>query len=446
MENLAIDYHHTHTTSSALRDLHYGVNDSYITLATMNAGNYNQHHYLGVEKTVSRALELKQDNIDIYHSANSFYMPKRSKVTLFTLDSLYLDIDCHKGGFDPHAALYFLKSNFFEVSIPTPTYTIFTGRGLQLYWKIESAPRQAVATWEVLQEQLADMLEELNDYMPNLNVDRQCLDVTRVLRVPYTKNMKVNKVAEIIDHFEYTYTMSEIFEGYFPDLIPLNKKTKNPLRTNKAYTPHTNKVIKVFNAYTLLMARVNDFRTLIELREGDLQGMRDMFLFMYAWTVIKKTDTFETLYRELDGINSLFKTPLPDKEVKKKAKHIYAKYKSDVLKKEKPTQTYEKYNRYVFKNVTIIKRLNITLDEQRQLSTIISKEIKYERNNRIRTPRNEQGLTKKQQETTDRRKAVAKYLQMGYKQKQIADILNISVETIKNDRKALAKSGVKNAL
>ena len=50
---------------------------------------------------------------------------------------------------------------------------------------------------------------------------------------------------------------------------------------------------------------------------------------------------------------------------------------------------------YWYKNSTLIERLNITEEEQKHLKTIIGVKEKYKRNNKRR---NENGLTKKQQE------------------------------------------------
>lgn len=50
--------------------------------------------------------------------------------------------------------------------------------------------------------------------------------------------------------------------------------------------------------------------------------------------------------------------------------------------------------------------LYITYEEQRHLKMIIGTQEKYRRNNERRTPRNENGLTKKQQELEDLRTKV----------------------------------------
>ena len=58
---------------------------------------------------------------------------------------------------------------------------------------------------------------------------------------------------------------------------------------------------------------------------------------------------------------------------------------------------------YWYKNETLIDRLGITSKEQRHMKTIIGIDEKYDRNNKRRRDerRNENGLTKKQQELLD---------------------------------------------
>ena len=109
-----------------------------------------------------------------------------------------------------------------------------------------------------------------------------------------------------------------------------------------------------------------------------------------------------------------------------------------MLKKEKPKQFYEHFDTYIFRNDTIIKKLEITEDEQKQMSTIIAKREKYDRNNEKRRNkrRNEAGLTKKQQEKADLKAEIKLLLAGGMSFRTIAKELNISLgkvqRTIKN--------------
>jgi hypothetical protein len=81
---------------------------------------------------------------------------------------------------------------------------------------------------------------------------------------------------------------------------------------------------------------------------------------------------------------------------------------------------------YNYRNRTLIDMLDITEEEQRHLKTIIGTNEKYRRNNVRRTPRNEQGLTPRQQSKQDNIKAVKQLADQGLKQREIAKELDIT--------------------
>ena len=87
---------------------------------------------------------------------------------------------------------------------------------------------------------------------------------------------------------------------------------------------------------------------------------------------------------------------------------------------------------YNYKNETLIEKLQITENEQRQLKTIISKGVKLERKNQIRRKarQNENGLTSRQQAKADKVKIIKKFLEQGLKQKELAQILGITQQYI----------------
>ena len=288
--------------------------------------------------------------------------------------------------------------------------------------------------WKLLQVRLAQELVKITQYVPGLTVDDSCVeDVTRVFRVVGTTNTKANKVATIVQSSNNRYSMSEIRDTYFEDLKPKTSKSKakTTITRNKAVISY------LYNSYSLQQARLTDLEKLIELRDGDMKGYRDELLFIYGWTVVNKRATEEVFTRELEALNTLFKEPLSDSDIRYKAKHIYNKHKSKILLKSEPKHFYENFDVYIFRNDTIIRKLNITEEEQKHMTTLIAKREKYDRNNTRRklNRRNEIGLTKKQQEKQERKSKVQDLKSKGYKQTEVAEMLGVSLRTVKTDWK-----------
>lgn len=414
-----------------IKDIHEDNDTSYITVANRNKSAWNQVHCLGYESATTHIITLRESEIqDIYHSNNSFFRPQRGEATLFNLNALYLDIDWHdaKEQIDHNRVIEYLNVVYFNRKVPLPSYIVATGRGLQLYWRIETAPKQAIFLWKLVQSRMAQALANISEFEAGINVDMSCVnDVARVFRVPNTFNTKSQTYARVVQYSENAiYTLSEIRDTYYKDLYKdsdrLAKKSKNNVIANK-----------FFNKLNLQQSRIDDLLLLLEMRAGDMVGCRDKFLFVYGWTLVGKRATEEVFVRELVAVNELFKDPLPYAEISYKARHIYKKYKSKVLKKDNPTQFYEYFDVYIFRNDTIIKYLDITEQEQKQLKTIIAKREKYDRNNERRQSerRNEAGLTKREQAKHDTMTRVRALKDKGLKQKQVASELGVGIATVK---------------
>ena len=398
---------------------------------------------------------LKAREVDVYDSVNEFSTAKRSESTIKKLNYLYCDIDCHKGMFNEWLTLEVLRADYFGSKVPYPSIINNSGRGLHLFWTLENEGAESLAKWKVLQQVILNNLASISEET-NCSVDFRCIDPSRVLRTVDTFNTKSKTLCRLVEKTNLTYTLDDILECFYgvnlDDLKPFNsnpnkdtgndKKTltgaKNALNERGEWkdlkVKRTNGIVSVFNAYSLLTCRAADLRKLLELRGGDMEGVRDEFLTMYAWTIISKKDDLEKLERELHGINSLFKNPLKDKEVSYKAQYIFNKFNKEVIKGADTSQ-FTEFDRYWYKNTTIIKRLEITPKEQKEMLTIISKEEKDQRRNKYKRDcrRNENGLTKKQQEKLDRYNTIQELKRLGYTQKAVSETLNISIRTVKNE-------------
>ena len=76
--------------------------------------------------------------------------------------------------------------------------------------------------------------------------------------------------------------------------------------------------------------------------------------------------------------------------------------------------------------------LRITSKEQKHMKTIIGTDEKYRRNNEKRTPRNEQGLTKRQQDKQNLINEIQSFKNKGMTQREISEVIGKSIRTIKN--------------
>ena len=198
------------------------------------------------------------------------------------------------------------------------------------------------------------------------------------------------------------------------------------------------------------MARVEDIETLCKLRGYNMKGYRNMIIHCYAyWKGIYVRDIDE-LENEVIELNNAFIEPMKDTEIKAilrcipKAIEKFLNYEQGLRNGEdkRVTKGMRDKGGYWYKNETLIERLNITPKEQRSLKTIIGTEEKYRRNNERRTPRNENGLTKKQQELKELRENILELKKEKFKNKDISIKLEIPLKTVERHITAMKKDGI----
>ena len=368
----------------------------YITIASKDP-NYKQWHYKSID-----IIENTEDILNIinaYVSQNTFYKPQRRIENIKELRAIYIDIDCHKTKYSKEAVKFFLEKDFYGIKIPQPNFLIDSGRGLYYVLLIEPVPSTVMPLWYAVQRYIYNQLKEFG-------ADPNALDPTRVLRVVGTVNSKSNSYVKILDMYPYEYKLREIQEEYLPEVSEKREKKKG----------RPKKVVSLFNEYSLYHARILDIAKICELRNYDLKGHRELILFLYRYfTCCFTQDSEEALQKALE-LNYMFKDPLSEREVirdTKSAEKAYAERK------------------YKYTNAKLIEILEITLEEQVGLKTIISSKEKYRRcadkkkANQKAKRRNENGLTKKQQELEDLRARVVALKNKGFNNSQISRELSI---------------------
>lgn len=374
----------------------------YRAFIKMNDKKFSQKMYK-TEKNLIKAINETEKEDEIYNlflTLNTFYKPKRTTENISQLENLYIDLDYYKKGIRLESVLFFLEKDYFNSIIPTPSLIIDSGKGLYLIWHIKPVPIKALPLWQAIQRYFLEMLK-------SLGADPTAIDPVRFLRIPGTVNLKCHSQVKILETNETSYTLNEIQNEYFTITKKTSIKHKN----------RVGKITKLFNIHSLYWTRIRDLVKLCEMREYDLKGHRELILFLYRYWSCIVLDEEGALENTLE-INSRFTEKLSKREV---------------TKATKSAERYYKDKRYNYSNKRLVELLDITDKEQQQLQTIISKNEKYDRNNKRRKNgrRNGEGLTKREKDKLDIQKNIKTLLAQGFTQKEIAKKLNKNISTIK---------------
>lgn len=381
-------------------DIIHGKSKGYITLASKNGDSFSQYHYTydGLKNMYSESIKGK-DNV--YISQNTFYKPQRRIENLKELNAIFIDIDCYNKNYTKEAVIYFLENDLYG-KIPEASMIIDSGRGLYYILLIEPVPAKALPLWYAVERYIYNHLKEFG-------ADAKALDPARVLRITGSINSKNNCTVKIIDYTENIYTLKDIQENYLPEL-KVNKKI------NKKGRPK--KVVSLFNQYSLYYARINDLSKICELRGYDLKGYRETLLFLYRYfTCCFTQDEIQALEKSIE-LNNNFILPLKENEVIKATRSAEIAYKTA---------------KYKFTNNRLIELLDITEEEQKYLKTIISKKEANEREKiaKKKARRNEEGLTKREEQKNKTTELVQKCKNDGLSQSKTAKKLAIGIATVK---------------
>ena len=393
----------------------HGNSEGWITKAKISSEGYKQWHYKHMQLV---GLKFNEDNV--YITLNTFYKTYRRIEYLKELKALFIDLDTYKTGFTKEQILMNLNENYFGKNIPIPNLIIDSGRGLYLIWLIKKVPSMALPLWKAAEEYFYKTLKEFG-------ADRQALDETRILRVPGSINSKSKTVVSILDEYDYIYDLREIQNGFLPELKPYEKKKGRPSKINF-----------IFRERSLYFGRIQDIIKLCELREYDLKGHRELILFLYRYYLCSFSEDVQKALDDVIELNNRFRQPLRENEAIRATRSAERCY-------------LDKSKQYKYKNDTLIELLEITEEEQKYMTIIISKE-EYKRRKRIRDriyqKKNYQEQLKAQGKLTEkekisqRREKILDLLAEGLTQKEIYTLMNISKRTCINDVNFLKGQGL----
>ena len=376
--------------------------EGYITVAKMG-NRWQQYYFEGIND-----LSINLKGKDVYISQNTFNNKSRRLIHLKELKALYIDIDCYKMNLSKEAVKYFMENDLYG-QIPVPNMLIDSGRGLYYIIFLENTMAEELPKWQLVEKYLYEKLKDLG-------ADNKALDATRVLRVTGTVNSKNNSIVKVIDTYDYQYTLDEIIENYIPEIIEDRKEKQKPKGVRKK--GRKKKFVSLFTLYKLYYTRFKDIKKLVEIRNYEMTGYREVTLFLLRYFMNVYHGDDDLVMEEILEINNSFTEPLEKDEV----------FKATLSGATRATE-----NVYKYSNDKLIKLLDITPSEQKQMATIISKSEKYYRNNKNRREqrRNKEGLTNKEAERIKNEKDILELKRKKYTLKQISKELNLSISYVK---------------
>lgn len=400
----------------------------WITLAKKDPDTkrFRQFHYQPEELASALSDWMGED---VYYSQNSFYKPQRRIDNIRQLRTLYVDLDVYNLGMTPEWVLGKLEWEVFGQGLPEPNMIIFSGRGLVLIWHIEPIPYQAMPLWRAVENYFAEQLKEVG-------ADTKATDPARIFRLAGSINSKNNAIVRAEYRHEYRYDIHQLQYDYLPELSPKRLAASAKKKGRKS------KIVRMFNIYTLHLARARDLAKLVELREGQIHDCRENLLFLYRYFTCCFTDDPQKALEDTLSLNSEFVNPLPEREVisaTKSAEKAWAA-KSDAKANEIAKKLGHPGAGYNMPNSTIINWLHITPEEEKQLSSIIGKGEKRRRNLLLKEqqrraagiPTREEYLAKEAQQKQERMSPIIEAIKQnpGLSQRALAKLTGFSRTSI----------------
>lgn len=390
-----------------------------------NIGAWNER-VMSKQEAIAKAAALELAKVqESFASQNGIrYGKTRSFYNISCLANVYVDLDVYKvpelAGLEKTDVLNLILNAFPEM--PRPTLFADSGRGMYLVWTFKSTKLPSfLPAWQQIEDALVSLLKPFG-------ADPQCRDVSRVLRIANTENIK--SMSSVV--------YQEIDDPIrFEELQKYTNWIRKQWREKKAETaPRKPGVVAkrlldfaTKNEYTLHQRRMQDIRKLAELR-GGLSDLRKTAAFCYALSAAWYCPTVESLNREVGAfIGECFVAP----EKYQRLSFGPAKRKRQNDEGVRLTWNGREYDaRYRMKNKTLIEWLQITPEEQRHMLTIISS---AEKGRRLTEKRRAAGVRPREEyvgAAKAKAEAARRLAQTGATRAMISEQLGININTVKH--------------
>lgn len=441
-----------------------------------------------ITKQDIKLLDRFVNEEDFYCSINSFYSCKAISKFTKRLRALIVDLDYYNIDYlkdlSAESVIELMK---MDVDYLEPSFYISSGRGLYVIWLLEKtyATKKSKAYWKKIEEDAIKKFEELG-------ADKKVKDLARITRPPESKNSKNDEIVRIIlpqnedrDIYEYAlnptrFELSDVAEYWWGEKEDKQDKIIKP---KKKKAKRKKKVVQLKTLSTLHYNRAIDLERIVHSRER-LAGCREYLLFLYRLNLLYANVERKRALELTLELNNAMKDSLSEDEVIRATKSAETNAEVYFRLREKYNDsmrfTLNEYlganGAYIYRNSTIIKELNITAEEQKDLLILIDSnekkkrkvirnkvyykdnkeyyekyyekyykvnqdKIKKDRKNRYEMKRKANNKLSRAERNERIRAKIKSLLTQGFTQRAIAQELNISLSSTNTHIKFLKENG-----
>ena len=369
---------------------------------------YNYDKFI---ETASKFMD--EGSEDTYFSINSFRRKKKQTCRLWHLNGFVLDFDYYRLPKYKELSPKEMYEKHIKDKLPfVPTAAIDSGRGLYILYSFKHASKGAYKVYQSIYNTFLTMFEEFG-------MDSKAMNGTQIIRVPGTLNTKSWTYVEVIEFNDTNYKLEDFF-SLLPYTLAQTKEYKKTIKIkvlNKIILTSEQEEKRYYNRRQQADTIFKDFEVLIRERNNNefLTGYREQLIYLARRRVKQYNGTLEEELNIAYHLNSLFKSPLEEKEVRTICKP-FGNYKCETI-------------------ATIIKKLEITDNEQRKLMVLKSKQLKDIQYQKTKRKVKLLNITKSEQKMMKRRTLVCELKNKGYRNARVADILQVNRSTITRDLK-----------
>lgn len=333
----------------AMYNHEYANLNGYVYVTKIENSTVKSMTKIATKSVVNRIENYSFEN-DMFFTPNSFSKngDKKENNNVLGLYAMFLDIDCQKSGISEHEALKVLDN---ELKIE-PSAIIRSGHGLHVYFFLKHINLfNKTGEMERLKAVYTKTNKNIAKSFEKIGGDSKATAPSNYLRVPNTYNCKETpEFIEIIElNEENIYDISEIAEHYYPK-SEATKKVVKKVRKKTTKNYGTKIDLKKLNN-----DRIDDLIKLIQLRNGEVES-RHLFLRLCIYLNLNRA--FE--------VNDYFKSKKTESEIRSMLNYYLKKVKEGSAEEQ---AKYLKMTKWT--NEALIKNLNITTLEQKELKTII---------------------------------------------------------------------------